>query len=118
VDPRRRAPAAAVAVLTTLLLTACANDPAAYPHGEQAADTLADGPDGLPLVAVYVVALAVAALIAAAAWLPGMVKSSRYRPQYGWSAAPIWFAGPADPVAAVEQARTGDQTRGGSGGSW
>jgi hypothetical protein len=117
VDPRRRAQAAA-AVVTTLLLSACANDPDVYPHGEQAASTT----DGslLRTLAVYVlVPLVIAGAIAAAAWLPGVVRGTRYRPQYGWSAAPVWFAGPADdPVAAVEQAQAGDVTRGGSGGSW
>ena len=49
---------------------------------------------------------------------PGMIHSSRYRPTRGWSAAPLWFGGPADPAAAVESAQTGDLVRGGASGSW
>jgi hypothetical protein len=105
-------------VLTTLLLAACASDPAAYPHGEQASSST-DG-SVLRTVAVYLVLpLVIGGLIAAAAWLPGARRGSRYRPQYGWSAAPVWFAGPSgDPVAAVGQAQSGETVRGGSGGSW
>ncbi|MCW2606242.1 MAG: hypothetical protein JWO60_935 [Frankiales bacterium] len=51
-------------------------------------------------------------------WLPGAVRSGRYRPQRGWSAAPVWFAGPADPVAAVEVAAVRDEARGGARGDW
>ncbi len=51
-------------------------------------------------------------------WLPGAVRSGRYRPQRGWSAAPVWFAGPADPVAAVEAAAVRDAARGGARGDW
>lgn len=115
-DPRRRVHAA-VAVLTTLLLTACANERDAYPHGEQGASST----DGslLRTLALYVGApLLVAGIIAALAWLPGMVRGTRYRPQYGWSAEPVWFAGPTDPEPALAQASTGDVVRGGSGGSW
>lgn len=56
--------------------------------------------------------------IAALVWLPGMIKADRYRPQRGWSAAPVWFAGPSDPVAAVETAEAGSDGRGGASGSW
>jgi len=103
----------------TLLLAACANDPAAYPHGEQAR-VVAGGDDGngVSTLAVYGIALVCAAVIALLAWLPGMVRGARYRPASGWTAAPVWFAGPSDPVAAVEQASTGDVTRGGTGGDW
>ena len=56
--------------------------------------------------------------VAALVWLPGMVKADRYRPQRGWSAVPVWFAGPPDPVAAVETAKVGTTARGGASGSW
>ena len=118
-DTRRRTRAAA-AVLTTLLLAACANDPANFPLGEQAGESSSTDGSVLRTVAVYLlIPLFVGGLIAAAAWLPGMARGSRYRPQYGWTAAPVWFAGPSgDPVAAVGEAQTGDGTKGGSGGSW
>jgi hypothetical protein len=73
----------------------------------------------LGAVALFVVVpLVLALVIAAIVWLPGMVRGSRYRPGAGWSAAPLWFAGPPDPAAAVETAETGDMTRGGASGSW
>ncbi len=61
-----------------------------------------------------VILLGVAALV----WLPGMVKADRYRPARGWTASPVWFAGPPDPVAAVETAETSHGTRGGASGTW
>jgi nitrate reductase NapE component len=51
-------------------------------------------------------------------WLPNVVRGDRYRPAKGWSAPPLWFAGPPEPEAAVESASVGDVVRGGSGGSW
>jgi len=109
----------AAAVLMTLLLAACANDPAVYPHGEQSASQAGgQGGEGVPMLAVYGLALVIAAVVALLAWLPGMVRGARYRPAQGWTAAPIWFAGPSDPVAALEQAGTGDAGRGGTGGHW
>ena len=78
--------------------------------------------DGISLVealGLYVLApLAILLLIFALVWLPGVVRSSRYRPGRGWSAAPLWFGGPPDPVAAVESAETGDVVRGGASGDW
>ena len=75
--------------------------------------------DATGAVALYVLLpLVIALVIAALVWLPGMVRSSRYRPGAGWSAAPVWFAGPPDPVHAVESAETGDMQRGGASGSW
>ena len=68
---------------------------------------------------LYVLApLAILLLIFALVWLPGVVRSSRYRPGRGWTAAPLWFGGPPDPVAAVENAETGDVVRGGASGDW
>lgn len=78
--------------------------------------------DGLSFVeglGLYVLApLAILLLIFALVWLPGVVRSSRYRPGRGWTAAPLWFGGPPDPVAAVESAETGDVVRGGASGDW
>ena len=78
--------------------------------------------EGISLVeglGLYVLApLAILTLIFALVWLPGVVRSSRYRPGRGWSGAPLWFGGPPDPVAAVESAETGDVVRGGASGDW
>lgn len=122
VDHRRRAmghrPARALAAVAgTLLLAACASaESTIYPHGEQS-DTWTDG-SVVRTVLVFIVApLAITALVAALVLLPGL-RGARYRPQFGWSAPPVWFAGPEDPVAAVESAQTGDVRRGGAGGSW
>lgn len=62
--------------------------------------------------------LAIIGFIAAAAWLPGMMRGARYRPTKGWDAAPVWFAGPLDPATAVAEAQPGDIVRGGGSGSW
>ena len=120
-DPRRpvrsRAVPALAAALTTLVLTGCANDPRFYPHSEQQSAGLDESP--LSTLLIFVVApLLVGLVIAALVWIPGMVRGARYRPGKGWAAAPVWFAGPSDPVAALEHAETGDVQRGGSGGSW
>jgi len=73
---------------------------------------------GTTVVLFVLVPLAILISIAALVWLPGVVKAERYRPQRGWSAVPVWFAGPPDPVAAVEMAQVGQSGRGGASGSW
>lgn len=120
--PRRRATArrAALAALTglaVLLLAGCAEESSAYPHaGESGGWT--DG-SVVRTVLLYVVApVAICLVISLLAWLPYAARRNRYRPQEGWDAAPVWFAGPSDPVAAVEQASTADAVRGGAGGNW
>ena len=69
---------------------------------------------GLFVIGPLLILLVVAGLV----WLPGMVRGNRYRPARGWSAAPLWFGGPADPAAAVESAQPGDLVRGGASGGW
>lgn len=69
---------------------------------------------GLYVVAPLVILLVVAALVL----LPGLVRGSRYRPARGWGAAPLWFGGPPDPVAAVESADPAGTVRGGASGNW
>ena len=119
---RRRARAAVLssALLTGLLTVSPAL--AASPNSELGPREGADLDSGLSTgMAVLVFVLIPAAImlgIAALVWLPGMAKADRYRPQRGWSAAPVWFAGPPDPVAAVETADVGTDTRGGASGSW
>ncbi len=73
---------------------------------------------GTTVVLFVLVPAAILLGIAALVWLPGMVKADRYRPTRGWSAVPVWFAGPPDPVAAVETAEAGQSGRGGASGSW
>lgn len=70
------------------------------------------------LLLYVVVPLVLLGLIAALAWLPGVVRAQRYRPARGWNAVPVWFAGPVDPVRAVQDAQPGDVVRGGARGSW
>jgi hypothetical protein len=78
--------------------------------------------DGLSFIeglGLYVLApLTILLVIFALVWLPGVVRSSRYRPGRGWTAAPLWFGGPPDPVSAVDSAETGDLVRGGASGDW
>ena len=111
-----------VLVTTALLLAACGgDDPAATNHlgWEEGAGPPAEGLTTLEAVLLYSVVPVVILLgVAALVWLPGMVRSSRYRPSKGWNAAPLWFGGPADPAAAVESAAPGDLVRGGASGNW
>lgn len=64
----------------------------------------------LPLLLLFVIASLV--------WLPGVLRSNRYRPTRGWNASPVWFAGPPEAAAAVQDAQVGDLVRGGASGSW
>ena len=111
-----------VLAATAVALTACGgDDPAATNHlgFENGVAPESGGLTTLQAVLLYGVGpLVLLLLVAAAAWLPGMIRSSRYRPTRGWNAAPLWFGGPADPAAAVETAQPGDLVRGGASGSW
>ena len=113
---------ALVLAATAVALTACGgDDPAATNHlgFEDGVAPTGEGLTTLQTILLFGVApLAIILLIAALVWLPGMIRSSRYRPARGWNAAPLWFGGPADPAAAVESAQTGDLVRGGASGSW
>ena len=108
--------------LTGLALTACGGDDPARTNHLGFQDGVAPAEDSLSTLeaaALYgLVPLLLLLLIAALVWLPGMARGNRYRPARGWSAAPLWFGGPADPAAAVESAQTGDLVRGGASGSW
>jgi hypothetical protein len=115
--PRRRLVAPAAAALV-LLLAGCSNDTEAFPHPGQYSGGYTDG-SVVRTVLLYVgLPLLLSLVIYALAWLPGAARAYRYRPGSGWDAPPVWFAGPADPVTAVEQASVGDVVRGGAGGSW
>lgn len=111
---------AAVLLMTawTLLLAAgpaLAEDPLGPREGADPGEPLSLVHVGLLYV---LLPLSIAAVIATIVWLPGAMKANRYRPTRPWLARPVWFAGPADPVAAVQSAAPGDLTRGGSGGNW
>jgi hypothetical protein len=117
-----RARGSLVLAATAVALTACGGDDAASTNHLGFQNGVAPEGEGLTTlqaVLVYGVGpLVLLLLIAALVWLPGMVRSSRYRPAKGWRSAPLWFGGPADPAAAVESAQTGDLVRGGASGSW
>lgn len=70
------------------------------------------------LLLFVVTPLVVYGVIALLVLLPGAVRANRYRPAEGWSADPVWFAGPVDADTAVANADRGDVTRGGAHGSW
>jgi hypothetical protein len=57
-------------------------------------------------------------LIATVVLLPGAVRANRYRPAEGWSADPVWFAGPLEPQAAIATVQPDGVVRGGAHGSW
>ena len=116
----RRARAACLSsALLTVLLTA---SPALAFDNDLGPREGADPGRGLSTLGTLVLFVLLPAAIlfgiAALVWLPGMVKAERYRPQKGWAAAPVWFAGPPDPVAAVETAEVGAGDRGGASGNW
>ena len=109
--------------VTGVALTACGGgDPAATNHlgfEDGVAPAAENSLTTMQAVLLYgLVPLAILLLTAALVWLPGMIRSSRYRPARGWNAPPLWFGGPADPAAAVESAQTGDVARGGASGNW
>ncbi|MCU1593093.1 MAG: hypothetical protein JWO12_485 [Frankiales bacterium] len=113
-----RAANAGLTGLVTVLLTAgpaFADDRLGNSEGADPGKGLSTGASLLLYVALPLV---VVALIAAAVWLPGAVRANRYRPNKAWLASPVWFAGPPDPVAAVQSAVPGDVVRGGASGSW
>jgi hypothetical protein len=118
-SPRLRACLTAAAL--SAALTACGRDDAARTNqlGYQDGVARVEGISLLEGLALYLLApAAILLIVAALAWLPGMVRSSRYRPGRGWTASPLWFGGPPDPAAAVENAQTDDLVRGGASGDW
>ena len=120
---RRRGAAvsAIVTAVTTVVLTAA---PAWADHNplapQEGADEHAGITIGAALLLYGLLPLVLLLVTAAVVWLPGVVRgaSRRYRPGAGWDASPVWFAGPGDPVAAVEAAPALPQARGGAGGDW
>lgn len=105
-----------------LLGVALSAGPALADHNPLAPQEGADEHSAMTLgVAVLlfgVLPLVLLVVLSAVVWLPGAVRNGRYRPQRGWNAAPVWFGGPADPVAAVETASVGTGVRGGASGDW
>lgn len=106
-----------LAVLTVLTLVLVGAGPAAA-----AQDAGSDPNAGIGLVAALLlfvlVPLALLVGIGGLAWVTGGGRGSRYRPTRGWTAAPLWFAGPPDPAAALASAPADDLARGGARGSW
>lgn len=107
-----------VAALGTVLLTAApalADNPTGPADGEDPGKGLSPG----ATILIFVVApLVVALVVGSITWLPAARKAYRYRPAKGWTAAPVWFAGPPEAVAAVQGADRGDVVRGGASGDW
>lgn len=63
--------------------------------------------------------LGIVALVALLVVVGGLRHRPRYRPGRSWDFDPIWFAGPADPNAALATARPGaDVTGGGASADW
>ncbi len=105
------------AALSTLLLASCGGGNAEL--GPKEGADLSSGVSGGHALLLYVGGpLLLLTLVSLLVWLPGMVRSTRYRSGRGWGAPPVWFAGPPDPVAAVETAEPGREQKGGASGSW
>ena len=105
--------------LLTVVLTAgpalAGGNPLGPSEGADPGRGLGPGATLLLFVAVPLLLLLV---VGGAVLVPGRLRANRYRPAKGWSASPVWFAGPTDPVRAVQDATVGDVVRGGSSGSW
>lgn len=104
--------------LVTVFLTAVpalAADPVGPSEG---ADPGAGLGPAATLLLYVVTPVTACLLLAVVVLLPGAVRANRYRPAEGWSADPVWFAGPPDPQAALAGAQRGDVVRGGAHGSW
>ncbi|MCW2614086.1 MAG: hypothetical protein JWN08_1080 [Frankiales bacterium] len=117
----RRVRAVAALSVATVALAACGSDGSANQLGYDGGVAPRDegGLTTLEAIALFgLVPLGLLLLVAALVWLPGMVRGNRYRPNKGWTAAPLWFGGPPDPAAAVETAQAGELVRGGASGSW
>ena len=112
----------AAAVPVAALGVVLAAGPALADHNplapQEGADEHAPISIGVALLLYGLLPLVILLVVAAISWLPGGRSTARYRPTRGWSAAPVWFAGPADPVAAVETAHAGSRDRGGASGDW
>jgi len=119
-----RWPTALVLTATAIALTGCTGGNGDAPRQNHLGFDAGAGPSGDGLSTGAAVALFVGGpliillVVAALVWVPGMVRSNRYRPAKGWSASPLWFGGPPDPAAAVESAQVGELVRGGASGSW
>ncbi len=113
-----RVATAGLAGLVTALLTAApafADNPIGPSEGADPGKSLGTGGT---LLLYLVLPLVTVVLISAVVWLPGAMRSHRYRPNKAWTASPVWFAGPPEPLAAVQSADPGDVVRGGASGSW
>lgn len=115
----RRIGVTVLTALSTVLLTAGPALARSDPNGPAEGAEPGAGLSVAATIALYfLVPLAIMAAIAAAVLLPGLFRGGRYRPNMGWTAPPVWFAGPLDPAAAVAAASPGDIGRGGGSGSW
>ena len=117
---RRSRSACLTGALLTVLLTAGPALADYDPNGVQE-DIRPSSPGLSPLEAIGLFVLIPAAIllvVGGLAWITGAEKHERYRPTRGWTAKPVWFAGPPDPAGAVAGADTAGIVRGGASGSW
>ncbi len=105
------------AALSILLLASCGGGNAQL-GPQEGADVSSGQSAGFSLMVLVGGPLLLLLLVSSLVWLPGMVRSTRYRSGRGWGAPPVWFSGPPDPVAAVETAEPGHEQKGGASGSW
>ena len=85
------------------------------PFNEEPGRPLGTGPALLLYVGVP---LAILLVTASLVWLPGVARGSRYRPQRGWTAPPLWFGGPAQLPEVPPGATNDGLVRGGAHGEW
>jgi hypothetical protein len=118
-EPVRRVLTTGLSGLALVLMTAGPALAARDPLGDKEGADPGEPMSTLHLLLLYVlVPVTVAIVVGSIVWLPGAVRSNRYRPNRPWTARPVWFAGPAEPLKAVESAEVGDVERGGARGDW
>jgi hypothetical protein len=116
---RRSVTAGVTGAVLTVLLSAGPALAEFDPLGRDDGGDPGEGLSALQTIGLYVLVPAlIYGFITALVMLPGLIRGSRYRPNRGWSAPPVWFAGPPNPTDAVESAASEDVTRGGASGSW
>jgi len=116
---RRSLSAVLTGALPIVLLSAGPALAGYNPDGPQEGVHSTDHLSPLATVGLFVlVPAAILLVVGGLAWITGADKGVRYRPQRGWTARPIWFAGPPDPAGAVAGADPGSLVRGGASGSW
>lgn len=124
-SPARAARRIAVTLSSAVVLALLSAGPAlAEPNSNlgprEGADTSSGLTGGETLLLLVGLPFAFVIVVAFLFGVGSLARAERYRPGNDWSAPPVWFAGPHEPVAAVEAATQTSTAavRGGASGDW